>query len=107
VSDVNSEHTRTGSDTASAHPPQEIDRVSSSAALERVRDGLLERLHARSADFAATEELQAVRDQLWALPAPVDPDRSIRLRRSGMSFFDRLRTKRRGARHGDETVEQV
>jgi hypothetical protein len=100
VWDVNSEHTPTGSDTDSAHPPPDVGRVTSSAALEHVRDGLLERLHARSADFAATEELQAVGARLWALAAPEDPDRAERLRRSGMSFFDRLRSRRRGRLDG-------
>src|SRR3954467_8411494 len=36
----------------------------SRVALEQARDYLLERLHARSDDFAATEELQAVRAEL-------------------------------------------
>jgi hypothetical protein len=71
-------------------------------ALEQTRDYLLERLHARSDDFAATEELQAVRAEL-ARNSNVHHERSGLLRHSGLSFFDRMRAKRRrrNARRGN------
>jgi hypothetical protein len=75
----------------------------SSADLEEARDNLLERLHARSDDFAATEQLQALRREL-SLTSNVDTDHDqpVRLRNGGLSFFDRLRARlhRRRARHG-------
>ena len=67
--------------------------LSSRAALEQAQDRLLARLHARSDDFAATEELQAVTNKLATLRSEADDDRPRRLRRSGLSFFDRLRAR--------------
>lgn len=76
--------------------------ISSRAALEQTRDRLLVRLHARSDDFAATEELQAVHGELAALDGDADDARPDRLRRSGLSFFDGLRVRwhRRNSRRG-------
>jgi hypothetical protein len=60
-------------------------------------------LHARPDDLVATEELQAVVGELAALDADSgDDDRPRRLRRSGLSFFDRLRERRH--RHRASTV---
>jgi hypothetical protein len=64
------------------------------AALEQARDRLLARLHARSDDFAATEQLQAVNARLATLRSDADDDRPRRLKRSGLSFLDRLRARR-------------
>jgi hypothetical protein len=76
--------------------------VPSRVGLEQARDYLLERLHARSDDFAATEKLQAVRAEL-ARNSNVRHERSGVLRHSGLSFFDRMRAKRRrrNARRGN------
>ena len=81
---------------------EQREPVPSKVALEQARDDLLERLHARSDDFTATEELQAVRAEL-ALDSNADDDRSGLLRHSGLSFFDRMRAKRRrrNARRGN------
>jgi hypothetical protein len=67
------------------------------AALEQARDRLLARLHARSDDFAATEELRAVNRRLATLRSGADDDGSRRLQRSGLSFVDRLRASRRSS----------
>jgi hypothetical protein len=63
--------------------------------LERTRDRLLARLHDRASDVAATEELQSVYDALAASDLEVDDGRPARLRRAGLSFFQRLRERRR------------
>ena len=52
------------------------------------------RLHTRSDDFTATEEFQAVRAEL-ARNSNVNHERSGILGHSGLSFFDRMRAKRR------------
>ncbi len=67
--------------------------------LNRVRRSLLARLHARSDDFAATEELQSVTAALAELGQDDDRALSRRLTESGMSFFDRMRARRRHRRH--------
>jgi hypothetical protein len=74
---------------------EQREPVPSTVALEQARDDLLERLHARSDDFAATEELQAVRAEL-ARDSNDSDDSSSRLRHSGLSFFDRMRAKWHG-----------
>jgi hypothetical protein len=81
---------------------ERYEPVSSRTALEQARDCLLARLHARPDDFAATEELRGVGDKLATLGSDADDDRAGRLRRSGLSFFDRLRARwhRRNSRRG-------
>ena len=81
---------------------EHYEPVSSRTALEQARDCLLVRLHARPDDFAATEELRGVGDKLATLRSDADDDRSGRLRRSGLSFFDGLRARwhRRSSRRG-------
>jgi hypothetical protein len=76
--------------------------VSSRTASEQARDRLLARLHAGSDDFAATEELQAVHGESATLCSDANDDRTRRLRRSGLSFFDGLRARwhRRDSRRG-------
>ena len=75
------------------------------ARLLQTRDGLLARLHTQSDDFAATKELQDVYADLATLRAESDDDRPHRLRRSGFSSLDRMRTwrrERRARRDADE-----
>ncbi len=77
--------------------------------LERTRDHLLERLHDRSADSAATEELRNVYNALAASDPAVGDVRPGRLRSAGLSFFDRLRerwTKRESREAGERPVTQ-
>jgi hypothetical protein len=59
--------------------------------LERERAALHERLYARPSDCAATRELRAVNAALAATPDADVPDQG-RLRRSGMSSLDRMRS---------------
>jgi hypothetical protein len=59
--------------------------------LEGERTALHDRLYARSSDFAATRDLQAVNAALATTPEVDVPDQS-RLRRSGMSGLDRIRS---------------
>ena len=59
--------------------------------LERERTALHERLYARPSDFAATRDLQAVNAALATTPDVGVPDQG-RLRSSGMSSLDRMRS---------------
>ena len=81
---------------------EEHEPVPSRVAFEQARDHLLEGLHTRSDDFAATEELQAVRAEL-ARNSNVNHERSGILRHSGLSCFDRMRAngRHRNARGGN------
>jgi hypothetical protein len=62
--------------------------------MRRVRQDLVERLHARSDDFAATEELRTLSSELRDLGSHGDPSDPRRLADGGLSFFDRLRARR-------------
>jgi hypothetical protein len=59
--------------------------------LEDERTALHDRLYARASDVAATRDLQAVNAALAKAPDVDAPDQD-RLRRSGMSSLDRIRS---------------
>jgi hypothetical protein len=87
-------------DHSAAHNDPGLSR----AAHEQLRDDLLARLHARSDDFDATKELEALRKR-WALVANAETGHVDDRAPDARSFRDRVRARRRN-RVRDRLIER-